>query len=282
MARTGDGGPFARRDPEPMTTVSSTSSGSAAVQGDLWGARALDWGEVQEPVTRPLNDAVLRAVGAAAGRSLLDVGCGSGGCLARAEGDLAGIDAAEPFIAIARQRVPRADLRVGEMQDLPWPADRFDAVIGVNSFQYAADPVAALREARRVARPGARVAVATWGEPQDCEGDVYLKALGALMPPPPPGAGGPFALSAPGMLEALVAEAGLEPGERTDVDTTWRYPDLDTALRGLLAAGPAAVAIRYSGEEAVRAAVAEAIVPFATSEGGYVMENRFRFLVAHA
>ena len=116
--------------------------------------------------------------------------------------------------------------------------------------------------------------MATWGEPQDCEAAVYLKALGALMPPPPPGAGGPFALSQPGALEALVTEAGFEPGERTDVDCPFAYPDLETALRGLLGAGPAEVAIRHAGEAAARAAVTEAIAPFATADGGYVMENR--------
>jgi hypothetical protein len=152
----------------------------------------------------------------------------------------------------------------------------------LDPLDHAASPVAALREARRVARPGALVAMATWGEPQDCEAAVYLKALGALMPPPPPGAGGPFALSAPGALEALVTEAGFEPGVRTDVDCPFAYPDLETALRGLLGAGPAEVAIRHSGEAAARAAVTEAITPFATTGGGYLMENRFRFLVARA
>ena len=141
--------------PATASSAAPTAAGSAAVQGELWSARAQDWADVQEAATRPLNDAVLRAVGAAPGGRLLDVGCGSGGCLARAEGDLAGIDAAAAFIAIARERVPHADLRVGEMERLPWPDGHFDAVIGVNSFQYAASPVGALREARRVTRPGA-------------------------------------------------------------------------------------------------------------------------------
>ena len=49
------------------------------------------------------------------------------------------------------RRVPEADLRVGDMQFLPYDDDAFDAVAGFNSFFFAADIVAALREAGRVA-----------------------------------------------------------------------------------------------------------------------------------
>ena len=78
----------------------------------------------------------------------------------------------------------------------------------------------------------------------------------------------------------LAREAGFTPLENTVVECTWRYADLDTALRGLLAAGPAVGAMRYSGEEPVRQAVTTAIAPFRTLRRGYQIENRFRFLVA--
>ena len=113
-------------------------------------------------------------------------------------------------------------------------------------------------------------------------GAAYLRALGALVPPPPPGAPppGPFALSAPGALERLAQQADLRPEENTIVECVWRYPDLDTALRGLLSTGPAIRAVRHSGENAVRLAVIEAIAPFRTAQGGYRIENTFRYLVA--
>ena len=148
------------------------------------------------------------------------------------------------------------------------------------ALQYAADPVNALREARRVARPGAPVFIATWGEPLYCEAAAYLGALGALLPAPPPGAPGPFAFSEPGALERLAREAGLSPIESTVVECTWRYAGLETALRGLLAAGPAVRAMRHSGEEPVRRAVTTAIAPFRTVQGAYQIENTFRLLVA--
>src|SRR6185295_10649255 len=93
---------------------------------------------------------------------------------------VSGLDASAPLVAIARARVPAGDFRVGEMEELPFPARAFDAVLGFNSFQYAARPEHALAEARRVARPGAPIVVATWGRPDSCELLGHLKGLGAL------------------------------------------------------------------------------------------------------
>ena len=62
----------------------------------------------------------------------------------------------------------------------------------------------------------------------------------------------------------------------------WVYPDLRTALRGLMAAGPAVKAINASGEDRTRKAIAEAIVPFRSVSGGYRLENTFRYVIAKA
>jgi hypothetical protein len=83
---------------------------------------------------------------------------------------------------------------------------------GFNAFQYAVSPVNALREARRVVTAGGIVVIAVWGLLESCEAAGYLKALGSLMPPPPPGAPGPFALSDETKLKTLMGEAGLTPG----------------------------------------------------------------------
>ena len=231
----------------------------------------------------PVYEAVLARARVGIGVHLLDAGCGSGtfcGLAAARGAVVAGLDASEALVTIARERVPDGDLRVGEIEDLPWAEASFDLITGFDAFQYAADPVNALREARRVARPGAPVFIVTWGEPLYCEAAAYLGALGRLLPAPPPGAPGPFTLSEPGALERLAREAGFTPLENTVVECTWRYADLDTALRGLLAAGPAVRAMRHSGEEPVRQAVTTAIAPFRTLRSGYQIENRFRFLVA--
>ena len=103
---------------------------------------------------------------------------------------------------------------MGELEDLPYADGSFDAVTGFNAFQYAAEPAAALREAARVTKPGGRVVAMIWGTAAECEAAAYLAAIGRLLPPPPPGAPGPFALSEPGVLEALLTRAGLDPTPR--------------------------------------------------------------------
>jgi ubiquinone/menaquinone biosynthesis C-methylase UbiE len=89
---------------------------------------------------------------------VLDIGCGAGAflrLLADRGVEAFGLDASDVLIGLARSRLPEADLRVGEMEVLPYDDDTFDLVTGFNSFFFANDMVAALREAGRVARPGA-------------------------------------------------------------------------------------------------------------------------------
>jgi len=268
---------------EPNVRVHSP--GSRPLQSGLWGERATDWAEAQEACHETLYRDVLERLAIRGGTRLLDVGCGSGMfcSLALERGaEVRGLDATEPLLAIARTRAARADLRVGDLETLPYEAKSFDVVTGLNSFQYAADPVKALAEARRVTRSGGQVVVATWGRPERCEAGAYFAAMKPLMPPPKPGAGGPFALSDAGALEALAKGAGLTPMEIRDVPCVFTYPDLDTALRGLLSSGPAVAAIRTSGEAAVRQAVAGALEAFTSRTGTVRLENEFRYLVGAA
>lgn len=261
------------------------ASGSAGMQAPLWGARARDWAEIQEGVVRPLYEEVLDQTRIGPGTALLDVGCGAGMACTIAAGrgaEVAGFDATPELLAIARERLSGADFQLGDMEALPYPDHRFDVVTGFNSFQYAANPVRALREAKRVVKAGGQVVIAVWGLPEETQAAGYLQALGSLLPPPPPGAPGPFALSAPEALAALVQQAGLERRRPGAVPCPWEYPDLQTAIRGLLSAGPAVRAIQVAGEERVREAVAESLVPFKRADGSYRLDNTFRYLIAGA
>jgi SAM-dependent methyltransferase len=262
----------------------SITGGSAGVQSELWGARPREWCAMEAQM-RPLYEAVLDRVGVGDGMELLDAGCGAGlaaQLAARRGAVVSGVDATAELLAIAEERVPNGEFVVGDLESLGYRAASFDAVVGFNSFQYAASPRTALEEARRVARSGAPVVIATWAVPDRCEAAVYLAALGSLMPSPPPGAPGPFALSAPGALEALAGDAGLEPVDAAEVSCAWRFADLESALSAMLAAGPAVKAMRCSGEEAARDAVAAAVEPFRRPAGDYEIGSAFRYLVATA
>lgn len=265
-----------------MLTSKPRVKGSATIQGELWSARPRDWADFQEQTIVALFQVALVKTGIDSKTRLLDIGCGSGmfcALAAQTGAVISGIDAAAPLITIARERTSHGDFRVGEMEDLPYADKSFDVVTGFNAFQYAADPLNALQEARRVARAGAQVVAATWGKPQECQAVAYIAALGSLMPPPL-GAPGPFALSEDGALAALLKQAGLIPMYADDVECIWDYPDLKTALRGLLSAGPAVKAIQTSGEQKVRQVVTDAIAPFKQSSGNYRLKNQFSYVIA--
>jgi ubiquinone/menaquinone biosynthesis C-methylase UbiE len=240
---------------------------------------------LQEPQCRPLFERVLERAGVGPATRYLDAGCGAGlaaQIAARRGAQVAGIDAAPNLLAVARERVADDDFREGDIEALPFDDDAFDVVTGFNAFQYAGNPDVALVEARRVARPGGIVVVVTWGKPEGMPAASLVMALRPLLPPPPPGAPGPFALSDEPTLRAFAARAGLGAFEMIDVHSPWHYPDLATALRALGSSGVAARAIEQSGEEALDRAHREALAPFRQPDASYRVEATFRCLFARA
>jgi SAM-dependent methyltransferase len=264
-----------------MTTIPQTT-GSAERWGPLWGARPGDWAEVEEQQIHTYEEA-LRHVAISAGDRVLDIGCGSGVFL-RAAADrgaqVFGLDASETLLEIARRRVPDADLRVGDMQYLPYENDTFDLVTGFNSFFFATDMVAALRDAGRVAKPGAQIVIQVWGRPERCDLTAMKDALVAFLPPPPQDAPPSPSLWEPGVLERIATDAQLTPVSAFDAGWAYEFTDEETLARQLRAAANVEAAARVAGEAAVRDAIVQSLAPYRTPSGGYRLENEWHFLIA--
>lgn len=256
---------------------------TSEINAALWGGRAQDWADDQEGTVRPVYEAALDRTGVKSGTRYLDIGCGAGMAaqIAASRGaEVSGIDAADALLAIARSRAPGADFRQGDLEELPFADQRFDVVTGFNSFQYAGNPLVALSEARRVTNPDGSVVIMTWGDPEGMEAASVVAALRPLMPTPPPGAPGPFALSDEAALRQFATGAGLEPVEVFDVDSPFIYSDEASALRGLNSSGVAARAMQNTSEQAVTEAHAKAIAPFRQPDGSYRVAATFRCLLA--
>jgi SAM-dependent methyltransferase len=256
---------------------------TSAAHSRLWGARARDWADFQEGTVRPVFQAVLERTRVGPGTRYLDAGCGSGMAaqMAAARGaQVSGVDAAEAMLSIARARVPTGDFRQGDLEQLPFADETFDVVTGFNSLQYAGNPVAALREVGRVAKRGGLVVVMTFGDPEGMEVVALLTALRSYLPPPPPGAPGPFALSDATTLRQFATDAGLEPIEIFDVDSPWTYADETAALRGLTSTGNSVKAMETLDEKVVTDAYAKALAPFRQADGSYRATAWFRCLLA--
>jgi SAM-dependent methyltransferase len=100
------------------------------------------------------------------GTGVLDVGCGPGTITADigrrvAPGRVLGIDVSADVVEEARRGAgggPNVEFSVGDLYALDFDDDTFDVVHAHQVLQHLADPVAALRQLRRVCKPGGLVA----------------------------------------------------------------------------------------------------------------------------
>jgi SAM-dependent methyltransferase len=267
-----------------MTTPSTAATGSASRWGPLWGARPVDWA-ISEDQQLPTYEEALRHVELNPGARVLDVGCGAGAFLRLAADRGArpyGLDASEALVDFARGRLPGADVGVGEMEELPYDVDTFDLVTGFNSFFFANDMVAALREARRVAKPRAPVVVQVWGRHERCDLEAMKAIVRPFLPPRPPDAPPDPDLSQPGILAAIAIDAGLTPED--EFDTTWAYdyPDEEMLGRAAVAVAGLAVLVGPEREHEIKRAIVDGLAPYRSADGRYRLSNEYHFLIARA
>lgn len=96
------------------------------------------------------------------GRKVLDVACGTGEWLAELAdrgARTAGIDISSRAVEQCRRRLPEADIREGVAEQMPFEDGYFDLVTCLGSLEHFLDQPRALREMRRVAKPGATLLI---------------------------------------------------------------------------------------------------------------------------
>jgi ubiquinone/menaquinone biosynthesis C-methylase UbiE len=99
------------------------------------------------------------------GEKVLDIGSGPGflademAAEVGSEGAVHGVDPSESMLAIARRRETRVQYAVGDATSLPYADGTFDALVSTQVYEYVPDMPAALKEARRVLRPGGRLLI---------------------------------------------------------------------------------------------------------------------------
>ena len=201
----------------PSTTGTTAVTGSAERWGPLWGARPADWA-LSEDLQTPTYEEALRRVALEPGQRVLDIGCGVGSFLqlvAERGAQPFGLDASEALIEFARRRLPTAEFRVGEMEALPYDDDMFDLVTGFNSFFFADDFVAAVREAGRVAKHGAPVVIQVWGPHERNDLEAMKEIARPFFPPRPANTPPEPDYSTPGVLEDIATRRDSPPSRRS-------------------------------------------------------------------
>ncbi len=252
------------------------------VQGELWSSAPADWAKYLEPTFIPMYQSVLKQLTLDEDKTVLDAGCGSGLFLSMVSStgaSIQGVDAAPGLLAISRERLPDTALLIEDLEALPFMDETFDVVSGFNSFQYTGSFQNALSEAARVTKKNGRVVIGIWGKEEDCDAGSVLKAVASLLPAPPPGTPGPFALSEEGKVEAICKEAGLKVVKKESVFCPWTFTSTEDLQLGFLCTGPCVKAIKAMGETKVRNAITAGAAPYQLAEGIYFMRNYFTFFI---
>lgn len=119
-----------------------------------------------------------------AGLSLLDVGCGTGHHMARLRHQgfqVAGMDGSEAMLQHARANNPGAEIRLADVEEIPFPAESFDYVLCVEVLRYLPDPARCIKEIARVLKPGGTCLV-TAAPRFNLNGYWVINRIATLMP----------------------------------------------------------------------------------------------------
>ncbi len=203
-------------DPVRYKQVTVEQWQAAADAWNRWSPTIEDW-------LGPATSVMLDLAGVREGSLVLDVAAGAGGqTLAAAarvgtSGRVLATDVAPAILAFAEENARRRGLtnvvaRVMDGEDLDVEPGHFDAVISRVGLIYFPDRQRALHGMRRALRPGGRAAAIVYSTP-DRNGffSVPISVIRdrAQLPPPVPGQPGPFSLSAPGVAEQALRDAGF-------------------------------------------------------------------------
>jgi SAM-dependent methyltransferase len=239
-----------------MTMTSTGQDWRVVDQG--WGRAAADFATLSEPANCREYVTMHHQLRVDTGDRLLDVACGAGLAIELATlrgARCAGIDASGRLAAVARDRNPDADIRVGDMAELPWPDETFDVATSFRGIWGTTEPVVA--EVFRVLRPGGRAGLTVWGHLKASPGAWALAPFRLAAAPAVAHQAAMVTLGRPGVGERLLHDHGFTDVRRIEVPFVWEFADPDAYARALLSTGPAFEAVRNVGENAFRQAAVD-------------------------
>ncbi len=195
-------------------------------------------------------------------------------------------DASEAMLEVARQRAQAAGVQNVEFRrlELEWidlETASVDAVLCRWGVMLCLDPEAALKEIRRVLRPGGRTAIAVWDEASlNPWATVPSRALVELgySAPPDPNAPGMFALAAPGRLQGLLQSAGFTEVLVDGVDLERVYASVDAFIEETVDLSRQFADVYQGLDEDQRAELAQTIAslaePYIAGDGSLRLPGR--------
>jgi ubiquinone/menaquinone biosynthesis C-methylase UbiE len=263
------------------------------VQRYGWDLAAASYESLWQASLAGAHAALLNAAALTPGERVLDLACGTGLVTlpaARAvgpSGQVTGVDIAERMVQSLRERACAARLSMVaaarmDAEDLALADGSFDVVLCALGLMYLPDPAQALREVKRVLRPGGRAVMAVWGERARCGwaplfGIVDAEVRSEVCPMF-------FGLGQGEALSRLCRSVGLAVRADQRLACALEYADARQACDAAFAGGPVALAWQRFDEptrERARARYLDAIAKW-QQDGGYRIPAEFVIVSAVA
>ncbi len=221
------------------------------VQRYGWDLAAADYETLWQSQLARAHAELLTCASLARGERVLDVACGTGLVrfdAARAVGKagrVVGVDLSDRMLDAARhraqsERTSNVDFARMDAESLALPDASFDVTLCALGLMYLPDPARAVREMRRVLRPGGRIVIAVWGERSRCGWSELFSIIDAEV------AGDVcpmfFCLGQEDTLVRLCADTGLEAMTQRRVGSVLNYADANEACNAAFLGGPVALA----------------------------------------
>lgn len=191
-------------------------------EGEYWAANAERFDRALAEYHRPFLD----AAGIGSEHHVLDIGCGTGQTTRDAAriatgGWVLGVDLSSRMVDVARELAARegvtnVEFLQADAQVHEFAPGSFDVAISRTGAMFFGDPDAAFANIASALRPGGRLILLTWQPPAGNEwirGISSALAAGRDFPTAPPDTPGPFALSDPDRVRAILGEAGFSDVE---------------------------------------------------------------------
>ena len=223
------------------------------------------WDDFTMQILQIQGDEIVKALDLKEDYKVLDIASGTGepGLTIAAkvnQGFVTAIDIAEGMLEVAREKQVEKNLHnfytlAADVCELPFENNSFDAISCRLGFMFFPDMQLAAKEMVRVLKPGGKLAISIWAEP---EKNRWITAMmGAIknvvdVPTPPAGAPGMFRCAKPGFIASLFEGEGLFGGVELDIDGKITYESIDEYWEFMNDVVPPVVAVIQSSDESVK------------------------------
>lgn len=249
-----------------------------------------DWSEFIDRTTAPVSERLVAMAHVERAQRVLDVAAGYGEPSLTAagvvgpDGEVVATDNSAGMLEYGRERAAAARLQniefiQSDAISLDFPRRSFDAALSRWGIIFEPDGEGAAGRVRGFLKPGARMAISSWGPPERVP---FLAPMSTAMqvlkvPPPLPGRPGPLSRPTPAAIGALLEGGGFSDIEVDELEITFEYASAEEFTRSVqeIAAPVANLVKPYPAElqREVWQAVTDAARAYASEDGSLRMTN---------